>query len=102
MIKRLSLVAAACLAIATPVSASHVGHTDTPFASRGACESLSAKLVNDDQEFLLAIGPHLFDSVGDVSSFLTRAFTCELADDGQWYLTDHRVEVLDSDWFGRK
>jgi hypothetical protein len=38
-----------------------------------------------------------------VSSFLTRAFTCDLnASDGQYYMTNHILETLDSDWFAQR
>lgn len=103
MTKLLIAAAFGALAIAAPAAAHHVENLDTPYPSRGACEAASAELSADDHEFLLVIGPDLFDSVGDAASFLTRAFTCEVdQSDGQWYITDHRVEVLDSDWFGKK
>jgi hypothetical protein len=42
-------------------------------------------------------------SKGEVRSFLNRAFTCEQSgSDGQWYITDHRQEVLDSEWMQRR
>jgi hypothetical protein len=102
--KRVSILAAVgAAAIATPVGAHHADHLGIPYPSRGACEAESAQLRNGDREFLLEIGPQYFQTVGDVDSFLSRAFTCDLNDaDGQWYFTDHREEVLNSDWFLRR
>lgn len=92
----------AVLAATGPALANHPGNTGIPFASRGACESADAALRTDDKFWLADSFPELFDSVGDAASFLDRAFTCELASDGQWYITDHRIEVLESDWFLRR
>lgn len=42
-------------------------------------------------------------TTGELRSFLNRAFTCELNEgDGQWYIKDHRLEVLGSEWFQRR
>jgi len=95
------LIAVAAVAMASPAAADHVFHLDIPFASRGACEAERNSLSNDD-DFLLDAFPDVFSSAGEVRSFLSRAFTCEVRPDGQWYITDHRVEVLDSDWFQRR
>lgn len=90
----------AAMTIATPASASHFMNLTTPYESRGACEAAVADFSSDDREMLLDRFPQFFVSIGDVASFLTRAFTCELnpADD-QWYIKDHRAEVLASDWY---
>jgi hypothetical protein len=77
--------------------------TTTAFPSRGACESASADMSQGDKDRLLATAPQFFDTMGDVSSFLTRAWTCDIdQSDGQWYIKDHRFEVLNSDWFKRR
>ena len=55
-------------------------------------------VVND---FLIDQFPQLFSSEGEVRSFLNRAFKCE-SSGGSWYITDHRTEVLASDWFTRR
>ena len=93
---------AAALA-ASPAPASHVFHTDIPFASRGECERMNADLRSDDREALQVAFPSFFSSDGEVESFLTRALKCELnQDDGNWYITDHIEEVLGSDWYLRR
>jgi len=97
------LAAVAAATIASPGVAHHADHLGIPYPTRGACEAESAQLRNGDREFLLDLAPQYFQTVGDVNSFLSRAFTCDLDNaDGQWYFTDHRVEVLDSDWFLRR
>jgi hypothetical protein len=97
--KKLSiLLAVGSFLIVSPAVANHILHTDTPFATRGACEAETSALSNDD-DWLLDAFPDLFSSEGEVRSFLNKAFTCELHDDGQLYITDHRQEVLDSQWF---
>jgi len=95
--KTLMLTLAGIAALATRAAAHD---TTTPFPTRGACEAASAAMSNDERDVVLASFPELFDNRGDVSSFLTRAFTCdENAADGQWYITDHIDEVLASDWY---
>ena len=94
------LFGVAAIVMASPASADHIFHLDIPFATRGACEAERNSLSNDD-DFLLDAFPQLFSSEGEVRSFLNMAFTCEVRS-GQWYITDHRVEVLDSDWFQRR
>lgn len=90
------------LLVAGPAAAHHVDYVDVPFDSRGSCEAQRASLSNDD-DFLIDQFPNLFSSEGEVRSFLNRAFTCEQnRGDGQWYITDHRLEVLSSDWFTRR
>lgn len=93
--------AVGALLIASPAAASHIFHPG-PYPNRGACESASAQLSHEDQQVLLERFPQLFSSAGEVSSFLTRAFTCERDASGAWFLIDHRQEVIDSDWFQRR
>jgi hypothetical protein len=92
------------LAAATLAPTAAMAHdTETPFPTRGACESASAAMSNDEQTWLLDTFPDVFDTKGEVSSFLTRAWTCDRnASDGQYYITDHRQEILDSAWFQRR
>ncbi|WP_156029770.1 hypothetical protein [Sphingomonas sp. URHD0057] len=101
MTKFLIAAAAEAFILTSPAHANHVLHLDDPFASRGACEVERNALSNDD-DFLIDLFPDLFSSEGEVRSFLNRAFPCELRADGNWYITDHRVEVLGSDWFARR
>jgi hypothetical protein len=94
----LSLIGAALLA--SPATAHD---TETAFPTRGACESASAAMSNAENPTVLANFPGLFDTTGEVASFLTRAFTCDRdASDGQYYITDHLSEVLDSHWFQQR
>ncbi|MFL6764627.1 MAG: hypothetical protein ACJ8FO_05465 [Sphingomicrobium sp.] len=94
------LMLAGTFAVATPATANHVLHLNDPFASRGACEAETQELSNGD-DWLIDAFPSLFSSEGEVRSFLNRAFTCELRGDS-WYITDHRLEVLGSEWFQRR
>jgi hypothetical protein len=99
---RLFPLAFGAVAIATPAAANHPFHLDEPFPSRGACEAQTQSLSNDD-DWLLDTFPNVFSSHGEVRSFLNRAFTCDRdSSDGQWYITDHREEVLSSDWYLRR
>ena len=102
--KKLSiLVSIGAITIASPAFASHLVNNDTPFPTRGACESYTASGIPDDRGFLLEAFPNFFDSEGDLASFLTRAWTCELnEEDGQWYVGDHRFDVLNSEWYQRR
>ena len=102
--RKFSLVSVAlgALVAGAPAWAHHIEFLDIPFDSRGQCEAASARLSAGDKEYLLEISPQFFDTVGDVESFLTRAFSCERHADGAWYITDHRVEVLESDWFAQR
>lgn len=87
---------------AGPAAANHI-FTPDPFATLGECESENARLSNEDAERQFALRPDLFSSMGEARSFMTRAFSCELNDeDGNWYLVDHRLEVINSDWFQRR
>ena len=100
MIRILVAGALSAVLMANQAAAHHIEYLETPFATRGACESQRAALSNDD-DFLLEAFPELFSSGGEVRSFLNRAFTCEKRD-GSWYITDHRAEVMASDWFQRR
>ncbi|GGD96487.1 hypothetical protein GCM10011515_15440 [Tsuneonella deserti] len=96
-----SAILAATL-LASPAAANHI-YTPTPFPTRGECEAENARLSNDDAERQFSLRPDLFSSLGEARSFMTRAFTCEYdEDDGYWYLTDHRREVIASEWFKRR
>lgn len=100
--KFLAILAAGWMAAASPATANHIFNPG-PYESRGECESVSAELSNEDRETLLTRFPDLFSSKGEVASFLTRAFTCEIdGSSGEWYLVDHRQEVISSDWFQRR
>ena len=93
------LAAFAVIALAAPAAAAHLDNLDTPYPTRGACESAVAGFNSDVREQLLDQFPTFFSNEGEVSSFLTRAFPCELEGDGNWYIQDHRLEVLTSDWY---
>jgi len=93
--------AAAALTAASPASAHHLQNLDTPYASRGECESTVARFNTDDWDMLLAQFPTFFSTQGDVASFLTRAFPCEQAADGNWYIQNHLAQTLSSDWYLR-
>jgi hypothetical protein len=100
---KLSILAGiAAIAAASPVFASHLPGNTTPFPTRGACESFTASGIPDDRPLLLEAFPDFFASEGELASFLTRAWTCELGADGQWYVGDHRWDVLNSDWYQRR
>lgn len=102
MKKRLLIAAVGTMFLATPALAHHVEYLDVPFDSRGACEAERASLSNND-DFLISAFPELFSSEGEVRSFLNRAFRCEQSHGGSdWYITDHRLEVLGSDWFQKR
>ena len=90
------------LTIAGPAAANHIFNPG-PYDSRGECEAESAALSHGDQASLLARFPNLFSSKGEVSSFLTRAFTCEIDESGgEWSIIDHRQDVFRSEWFLRR
>ena len=100
--KSVATLALVALAIANPAAANHIFNPG-PYESRGDCEAESAALSNDDRDQLLERFPQLFSSEGEVASFLSRAFTCDLnPDDGKWYITDRRQDVINSDWFQRR
>jgi hypothetical protein len=87
-------------AVATPALAHD---TTTPYPTRGACEAGSAGMSNAENGWLVDTFPEVFDTIGEASSFLTKAWTCDRnASDGQYYITDHRQEILDSAWFARR
>jgi hypothetical protein len=102
MHKIMVLGSLAVIAASTPALASHPGNLDVAHPTRGACEAASAKLAVDDKNFLTGTFPERFSSTGEAASFLTRAFRCEKKDDGNWYITDYRLEVLASEWFLRR
>ena len=94
---------AAGLAAMTVTTAAAAHDTGMAYASRGACESASAHMSNAEQGWLLDTFPDLFSSPGEASSFLTRAWTCDVnASDGLYYITDHIEEILASDWFDQR
>ncbi len=96
------LAGIAAITVAGPALAHHPEHLDFPFPTRGACEAETQALSNDD-DWLLESFPGVFSSAGEVRSFLNRAFSCDVHEsDGQWYITDHRSEVLNSDWYLRR
>ena len=96
------LLLVGAVAVASPAVGNHILNADTPYPTRGACESASAQLSAEDRYWLGDAFPEVFSSDGEVESFLTKAFTCERHSDGQYYITDHRQEVLDSQWFARR
>jgi hypothetical protein len=102
MLKLLATLAVGALMVAAPATAHHLDYLDVPFAIRGDCEVQLQQLSNDD-DFLLDQFPQFFSTPGEVRSFLNRAFKCELnGADGQWYIVDHRLEVLQSEWLQRR
>ena len=99
--KRLFIIAG--LGALTLATAAAAHDTTIPYPNRGACEAASAHTSQDEVDWLLVIGAQYFDTVGDVNSFLTKAWTCDLnPSDGQYYMTDHVQETLDSEWFQRR
>lgn len=102
--KKLLIVAgAAAMVVTSPAFAHHLQNLNTPYASRGACEAAVADFNSDDWDMLLDLFPDYFSSQGEVASFLTRAFPCELnAADDQWYIQNRYGEVLHSDWYLRR
>jgi hypothetical protein len=94
------LIISAAAAWATAATAHD---TQTAFSSRGACEAASASMSNAEQDWLLETFPEFFDTAGEASSFLTKAWTCDVnASNGQFYITDHIEEILGSRWFDRR
>jgi hypothetical protein len=85
--------------VASPALADHAFNTDTPYASRGACEAANANFDNGDREWLSEVAGL---SDGEIRSMLKRAWTCELGSDGKFYIVDHRIEVLGSEWWQRR
>ena len=103
--KRILIFTAAIASIpaTTPASAHHLQNLQTPYASRGACESTVADFNSDDWDMLLQAFPDFFSSQGEVASFLTRAFPCERSEsDGEWYIQNDLGQVLQSDWYLRR
>jgi hypothetical protein len=99
MKKLITLIAFAAAGVSTAAAAHD---TETPFPSRGACESASADMSNGENAWLLATFPDLFGTTGEAASFLTRAWTCDQAADGQYYITGHIEDVLASHWFEQR
>lgn len=89
---------------ATFITSTAVAHnTQTAYTTRGACEAANASMSNDERDWLVETFPQFFDTPGEASSFLARAWTCDRnASDGQSYITDHRLEVLGSKWFQQR
>ena len=98
--KRFAILMLAGATVLPTAAAAH--DTQTTYSSRGACEAARAGENNEEADGLLQRFPDIFDSRGDVSSFLTRAFSCDINSDGEYQLSDHRAEVLGSAWFQRK
>jgi hypothetical protein len=87
------------LLLASPVSAHD---TEMAFPTRGACESASAGMSNVEKDWLVATFPDLFDTAGEAASFLTKAWTCDLKADGQYYIVGHIDEILASRWYQQR
>jgi hypothetical protein len=101
MMRKLCLLIAIGAAVLATAAMAH--DTATGFSSRGACEAASASMSNAEQDWLLESFPEFFDTSGEASSFLTKAWTCDLnASNGQFFITDHIEEILGSSWFDRR
>lgn len=97
------LAGLAAMSLASPAAAQHLDNFDTPYATRGDCESAMASFNDDVRDRLVVQFPFLFETEGEAASFITRAFTCEMSStDQQWYIKDHRFDVITSDWFQRR
>lgn len=92
----------AIVALADTAAADHRDNLATPYASRGECEAAVADFSSNDRDMLLDSFPNFFSSEGEVASFLTRAFPCEVGQDGQWHIFDRRLMVVNSEWFQRR
>jgi hypothetical protein len=54
---------------------------------------LNARNLKFDRDWLLATFPQLFDSRGDVMSFLTQHVNCEYdPEENVWFMADHRFD----------
>ena len=103
MLKYLAAIGIGALVLPAPAAAEHLFNLGDPYASRGECESTVVEFDQFDRESLQIRFPQLFSSSGDARSFIARAFTCEFNhEDGNWYITDHLNDVLNSDWFLRR
>ena len=99
----LTLAGLAAITIATPAAAQHLATLNTPYPTRGECEAAMASFNDDVRDRLVEFFPNLFASEGEAASYITRAFTCELnPSTGEWFIRDHRAEVIASDWFQRR
>ena len=99
--KTIMVLGALCSLAIPSIAAAH--DTTAAFASRGDCESASAAMSNAEKDWLLVQFPDLFDTTGEAASFLTKAWTCDLnSTDGEYYITNHIQEILDSQWFARR
>lgn len=94
------LVALATAATSTAAVASH--DPTTPYTTRGECESAAAQQSAADWDFVMDASMGFFTTRGEVASMLTRQYTCDLGEDGQWYITNRRFEVMESDWFEKR
>jgi len=97
--KLLMAIGAGTIGLAGPAFADHIFYIDIPFDSRGECEAQTAELDNGDREWLSEANGL---SDGEIRSMLKRAWTCEIGADGQWYIIDHRVEILSGEWWQRR
>lgn len=104
--KAMSLAAAAAiltLGLPAPASANHFLNLNVPYDSLGECQAAIADFNIDDREGLLAQFPQFFESLGDVESFLNRAFQCERnSSTDQWFIKDYRTATLQSEWYLRR
>lgn len=99
MVTLLATIALTALTVSGPAAASQTFNPG-PYSSRGDCEAHRATLRSDDRDSLLDRFPQIFSTPAEVSSFISRAFSCERsAPDGKWYLVDRRLEVINSEWF---
>lgn len=94
------LIALTAAVSGTAAIASH--DPSDPYPTRGACESAAAQMSADDWDFVMAASMGFFSTRGEVASMLTRQFTCDLGQDGQWYITNRRFEIMASDWFEKR
>ena len=96
--KNLSIIAG--IAAVTFATAATAHDTTVGYSTRGGCEASTAMQSNAEKDWLLDTFPQFFTTEGDVSSFLTRAWTCDRSSsDGEYYITDHVADTLSSDWF---
>jgi hypothetical protein len=93
------ILALGALVTASPATANHIFSPRELWQVRIS----NARLSNEDAERQFPLQPDLFSSMGEARSFMTRAFSSEYdPDDDSWYRSDHRGEVIASDWFQRR